>query len=100
MIIRIFDTAIEADDVERAKELFREQVRPAFETWEGCAGIDMHLSVDEHSGDLVEVAAISRWESRAAIERAVAADAYDDAMRALKALFRQTPIVRHFEAVD
>ncbi|HEY7876498.1 MAG TPA: hypothetical protein VIG64_15400 [Actinomycetota bacterium] len=100
MIIRIFDTAIEADDVELAKELFRGQVRPAFDGFDGCAGIDMHLSIDEHSGDLVEVAAISRWTSRAAIEEAIAADAYDDAMAELKKLFRQTPIVRHFEAID
>lgn len=100
MIIRIFDTAIDRDDVELAKELFRDNVRPAFETWEGCHGIDMHISIDEHSGDLVEVAAISRWESRDAIENAIAADSYDEAMTELKKLFQQTPIVRHFEAVE
>jgi quinol monooxygenase YgiN len=100
MIIRIFDTALEPDDVELAKELFRDQVRPAFEQWDGCHGIDMHISVDEHSGDLVEVAAISRWDSRAAIEKAIVADAYEDAMRELKKLFQQTPIVRHFENVE
>lgn len=100
MIIRIFDTALDRDDVELAKELFRDEVRPAFSRWDGCHGIDMHISVDEHSGDLVEVAAISRWDSRAAIETAVAADDYDAAMANLKKLFQQTPIVRHFEAVE
>ncbi len=100
MIIRIFDTAIDRDDVELAKELFREEVRPAFATWDGCHGIDMHISVDEHSGDLVEVAAISRWDTRAAIEGAVGSADYERAMAGLKKLFQQTPIVRHFENVD
>ena len=100
MIIRIFDTSLDRDDVELAKELFRDQVRPAFERWNGCHGIDMHISVDEHSGDLVEVAAISKWDSRDHIEKAIAADDYDEAMAELKRLFQQTPIVRHFESVD
>lgn len=100
MIIRIFDTALDRDDVELAKELFRDQVRPAFARWDGCHGIDMHISIDEHSGDLVEVAAISRWDSRESIEKAVAAEAYDEAMAELKKLFQQTPLVRHFEAVE
>jgi quinol monooxygenase YgiN len=100
MIIRIFDTSLDRDDVELAKELFRDQVRPAFERWDGCRGIDMHISVDEHSGDLVEVAAISTWDSRDAIEAAIAADEYDAAMAELKSLFQQTPIVRHFESVE
>jgi quinol monooxygenase YgiN len=100
MIIRIFDTAIDRDDVELAKELFREDVRPAFARWDGCHGIDMHISVDEHSGDLVEVAAISRWDTRETIEAAIASADYDSAMAGLKKLFQQTPIVRHFENVD
>jgi quinol monooxygenase YgiN len=100
MIIRIFDTSLDRDDVELAKELFRDQVRPAFQKWDGCHGIDMHISVDEHSGDLVEVAAISRWDSRDAIEKAVVAEEYDEAMEGLKKLFQQTPIVRHFESVE
>lgn len=100
MIIRIFDTAIDRDDVELAKELFREEVRPAFAGWDGCHGIDMHISVDEHSGDLVEVAAISRWANRAAIEAAIEGPDYETAMAGLKKLFQQTPIVRHFENVD
>lgn len=100
MIIRIFDTAIEPDDIEKAKTLFREQVRPVFERFEGCHGIDMHIGIDEHSKDLVEVAAISQWESMAAIEQATALPTYDKALEQLRMLFQQTPIVRHFEKVE
>lgn len=100
MIIRIFDTAIERDDIEQAKTLFREQVRPVFERFEGCHGIDMHIGIDEHSKDLVEVAAISQWESMAAIEQATALPAYEKSLEQLRMLFQQTPIVRHFEKVE
>ncbi|HVL64474.1 MAG TPA: antibiotic biosynthesis monooxygenase [Actinomycetota bacterium] len=100
MIVRIFDTAIHPDDVERGKEIFREQVRPAFETFPGCHGIEMAIGVEEHSGELVEVVAISRWESTEAIRDAIATPDYAAALEDLKRLFRQAPIVRHFEEAD
>jgi len=100
MIVRIFDTAIAPDDVEKAKRLFRDQVRPAFEHFAGCHGIEMFLGIDEHSLDLVDVAALSRWESTAAIDKATATDEYEEALHELRELFEQTPIVRHFELVE
>ena len=99
-IIRIFDTTIEPSDVERAKALFREQVRPAFDAFAGCQGIEMSLGIEEHSKDLVDVAAISRWDSMEAIERAIGTEEYQEALRELRALFQETPLVRHFERVD
>ena len=100
MIIRIFDTAMDPDDIEQGKELFRTTVRPAFEGFEGCLGIEMLLSLDEHAGDLVQVSAISRWDSFEAIEAATSAPEYDAALDELRKLFRQAPVVRHFEAID
>ena len=100
MIIRIFDTAVDPADVERAKDLFRSQARPAFEAFEGCHGIEMYIGVEEHSKDLVHVAAVSRWDSVDAIDRAVASDDYTDALKELRLLFAETPLVRHFELVD
>ncbi len=100
MIVRIFETTIEPDDVERGKQLFREHVIPAFDVFEGCHGIDMYLGLDEHSGDLVTMAAISRWDSMAAIEAATGRPEYERALSEIRGLFQQTPIVRHFETVD
>lgn len=100
MIIRIFDTAMDPDDIERAKELFRRDVRPVFETFSGCHGIEMSIGVEEHTGDLADVAALSRWDSLDAIERAIQSDDYGEAMAELKKLFQSAPIVRHFEVVD
>ncbi len=100
MIIRIFDTAIDPDDIERAKELFRAEVQPAFAAFDGCDGIDMYLGVEEHRGELVEVAAISRWAGMEAIEGAVASTEYEAALVNLRKLFAQAPIVRHFQTMD
>lgn len=100
MIIRMFDTAVDPDDVERAKELFRTQVRTAFEAFDGCHGIDMYMGLEPHSGGLIDVAAISRWDTRDAIDAAMKTPEYDEALTELKKLFQQVPLVRHFEAVD
>ncbi|MPZ68536.1 MAG: hypothetical protein GEU71_03300 [Actinobacteria bacterium] len=100
MIVRIFGTAIHPDDIEQAKDLFRADVRPAFEAFDGCAGIEMCIGVGEHSGELVEVAAISRWDSIEAMETGIATNEYVVAMTELRQLFAQAPIVRLFESVD
>jgi quinol monooxygenase YgiN len=100
MIIRMFDTAVDPEDVERGKEIFRQTVKPTFESLAGCHGIEFLMGLEEHSGGLVDVAAISRWESNEAIEAAMETDDYKQAFAELKELFQQTPIVRHFEKVD
>ena len=100
MIVRIFDTAIDPGDVERAKELFRSQVEPAFNNFPGCHGIEMYIGVEDHSGDLVEVAAVSRWDSVEDIAKAIDTDEYTEALAELRKLFVQSPLVRHFERVE
>lgn len=100
MIVRIFDTSVDPGDVERGKELFRTQVRPAFERFEGCHGIEMVVGIGEHSADLVPIAAISRWDSIDAVERATATEGYDEALNEIRKLFAQSPIIRHFETFD
>ena len=100
MIVRIFNTAVDPEDVERGRQLFREQVKPILEGFNGCAGVDWFVGVDEHSGDLVDVAALSRWESMESIEAATASPQYEAALSQLRDLFRQAPIVHHYEAAD
>jgi heme-degrading monooxygenase HmoA len=100
MIVRIFDTAIDPQDVEKAKELFRAKVRPAFESFNGCKGIEMLLGIEEHSKDLIDVASISRWDSLEAISDATSSTEYENALEEIRKLFQQSPIVRHFEIVD
>ena len=96
MIIRLFDTTVDPGDVDAGIALFRKDVAPAFDAFDGCHGIELFVGVDEHSGDLVELCAISRWDSRGAIEAAIESDDYARALSEFRKLFQQTPIVRHF----
>jgi len=100
MIIRIFDTAIDPEEADRARRLHRDVIVPAFERFEGCHGIEMGLSPEEHSRDLVLLVAISRWDSLAAIRQATESPEYTDAVSELRDLFQENPIVRHFELTD
>ena len=100
MIVRIFDTSVDPGDVERGKQFFRDDVRPAFERFEGCHGVEMLISVEEHSGDYVQIAAVSRWDSMVAIESATKTPEYETALANIRKLFAQSPIVRHFETID
>ena len=100
MIIRIFDTAMDPDDVEDGKRLFREQVVPAFDAFEGCQGAEMSLGIEEHSGDLIDVVSVSRWDSMDAIQNATKTDEYREALLEIKKLFQRSPIIRHFELVE
>ena len=100
MIIRIFDTAMDPGDIEHAKQLFRDQVRPAFLGFQGCTGIDMCIGVEEHSGELLDVASISRWDSIEAVQAAAATEEYQEALAEIRKLFAQNPIVRHFEVTE
>ena len=98
MIIRLFDTSVDPGDVEKAVTVFRAEVAPAFDAFQGCHGIELLVGVDEHSGDLVELCAMSRWDTRDAIDAAIGSDDYVRALAEFRKLFQQTPIVRHFES--
>ena len=96
MIIRIFQTAVEPDDVERGKQIFRSEVKPVFDNFEGCHGIDLLIGVEEHSRGYVDVATMSRWDSLEDIRASEQSPEYQGALGAMRELFRQTPLVHHF----
>jgi quinol monooxygenase YgiN len=100
MIIRIFTTAVEPEEVGSATQMFNAEVQPVFNEFDGCLGIDWYIGVDEHSGDLVDAMAISRWESVDAIEKATGSSQYVQALANLRRLFRQSPIVHHYRSGD
>lgn len=100
MIVRIFDTSVDPGDVERGKQLFRDDVLPVFLEFPGCRDIEMLISVEEHSGDFVQIAAVSRWDDMQSIEAATKTEEYANALTELRKLFAQSPIVRHFETIE
>ena len=100
MIVRLTQVAIDPEDASAAIEAFTGKVRPAFDKFQGCEGIEMHVGIDEHSGDRVDLVTLSRWASREALEEAQSSGEYAQAMEHIRPLFHQSPIVHHFEAVD
>lgn len=100
MIIRIFSTAVDPDDVPRGNELFKAEVEPVFRDFPGCHGIEWYVGLDEHSGDLVDVTAISKWDSRADIDKATESQEYEQALAHIRELFRQTPLVHHYQSIE
>ncbi|MDQ3770893.1 MAG: antibiotic biosynthesis monooxygenase [Actinomycetota bacterium] len=100
MIVRVTDTAIDPEDLARCTEVVRDKVKPAFDSLPGCRGIEIHVRVDERHGDLIEVAAVSRWDSVEAMESAVRSEQYAEAMSDARRLFHQAPIVRIFEVAE
>ncbi len=99
MIVRIFETAVDPDDVERHTQLFNDQVAPTFDGFQGCHGIESLVGLDEHAEGLVTIAAISRWDSMEVVRKATSSPQYKQALAEIHDLFRQTPLVRHFEMV-
>jgi quinol monooxygenase YgiN len=96
----MFSSAVDPDDVGRAKQLFSDAVRPTFAEFAGCTGIEMYVGLEEHSADLVDIATVSRWDSTNAMERASSSPQYERALADIMTLFQQSPIIRHFETVD
>lgn len=100
MIIRVTDSAVDPEDLERCRRLLSERIRPLFEERLGCRGIEIQVRVDERHGELVEVATVSRWDDVAAMESAIRSEEYAEAMGELRGILQQAPIVRIFEVAD
>ena len=100
MIIRILTTAVDPEDIERGKELLKDRVQPAFDGFPGCHGLEVYIGVEEHSGDLIDIAAVSKWDSLDAVQKATTSPEYEDALADLRRLYAETPIVHHYRALD
>jgi quinol monooxygenase YgiN len=100
VIVRIFNTAVDPEEVDEGVRLFREHVKPVMEAFDGCQEVDWYIGVEEHSGDLVDIAAVSKWDSVEQIEAATNSPEYEEALSELRQLFRQNPIVHHYRSIE
>lgn len=98
-ILRVFQSAIDPADLERIRQLFADDVAPAFSALDGCLSIELVMSCEQNAGGLVEGAAISRWTSRQAMEAAVESRSAREGMVRILQLLRQEPVTRVFEVV-
>lgn len=97
--LRMFQSAIDPADLDRIRQLFADDVAPAFTALDGCLSIELVMSCDQNAGGLVEGAAISRWSSRQAMEAAVESRPAREGMVRILQILRQEPVTRVFEVV-
>lgn len=98
--IRLYQSAVDPDDVEEIRRLFREDVVPAFQRCAGCTGIELLLRGDHNAGGLLEGAAMTRWESREAMEVAVESREVREGLVRVTELLRQEPLTRVYEVLE
>jgi quinol monooxygenase YgiN len=97
--LRVFQSAVDPDDVETVRQLFADDVLPAFTSLTGCLGVELLISRERNAGGLVDGAAVSRWTSVEAMDEAVASRPVREALVRVTALLRQQPVTRVFEVV-
>ena len=99
-ILRILQSAVDPADIDPVRRLFAADVLPVFQALDGCLGIELLVSAEPNAGGLVEGAALSRWESRQAMEQGLASRQVAEAQVRVFELLRQEPVVRIFEVAS
>ena len=99
-VLRLFQSALDPSDVGEVRRLFADDILPAYEALPGCLGIELLMSLEQSPGGLVEGAALSRWETREAMESAVASRPAQEAQVRVLQLLHQEPVVRVFEVLS
>ena len=98
-VLRMFQAAIDPADVDSLCQLFADDVLPVYAKVPGCLGIELVMCVEHNAGGLVEGAAMSRWESREAMNAALGSREVKEAQVRIFELLRQEPVVRVFEVL-
>ncbi|HZN14621.1 MAG TPA: antibiotic biosynthesis monooxygenase [Acidimicrobiales bacterium] len=97
--LRVFQSAVDPDDIEAVRQFFADDVTPAFTGMTGCLGVELLISREPSAGGLVEGAALSRWSSAEAMDEAMSSRPVREALVRVTALLRQQPVTRVFEVM-
>ncbi|HEX7277190.1 MAG TPA: hypothetical protein VF244_07420 [Acidimicrobiales bacterium] len=92
--LRLFQSAVDPDELTTLRRLFLDDVRPAFDTCPGCLSIELAVCEHANAGGLVDVDAISRWASTAEMEAGVASRPIQEAVVRFRSLLRQEPVAK------
>jgi quinol monooxygenase YgiN len=98
--LRLFQSAVDPDDLTELRRLFLADVRPAFDTTPGCRGIELAVCNHPNAGGLVDVDAISRWTSADDMEAGIAARPIQEAVVRFRQLLRQEPVAKVLEVLE
>lgn len=96
-LLRMYQSAVDPADIDAVRQLFEDDVKPAFTAVAGCEGIELLVGCEENAGGLVTGMAVSRWADRPSMEAALASRAVREALVRILELLRQEPVTRVFE---
>jgi len=98
--LRMLQSAVDPADIATVRQLFADDVVPAFRAIPGCLSIELLVSQESNAGGLVEGAALSRWETQEAMEVGMASREAREAQVRIVELLRQEPVVRIWELLE
>lgn len=100
MFLRVYSTAVDPSDLPEIRRIFAEDIKPIFEGMPGCVSIELAVCPVSNAGGLVDGAAVSRWESHAAITEALDSRAVAESMVRILPLLQLEPVVKIYEIVE
>lgn len=92
--LRLFQSAVDPEELVVLRRLFLDDVRPAFAACPGCLGIELAVCDHANAGGLVDVDAISRWTSADEMVAGVASRPIQEAVVRFRSLLRQEPVAK------
>ncbi len=95
--VRLYQSAVDPNDVDEVRRLFAADVAPAFAGCAGCLSVELAVSIDVNAGGLVEGAAITRWSSLEEMVAAIDSRAVTEAIVRIRQLLRQEPVSKVFQ---
>jgi quinol monooxygenase YgiN len=98
--LRVYQTAFDPADVEDIRRFFVEDVKPAFDAFDGCISVQLAVSVEKNAGGLLEGAVVSRWSSLPAMEAAVSSRAVAEGLVRVRQFLRFEPVAKVYEIVE
>jgi hypothetical protein len=98
--VRMFMSALDPGDVEKVRAILERDVRPVFESFEGCLAVDLLVSSEPNAGGLVDGCVMSRWTTLDELTTALGSAPIVDATRNLRGVLRQEPVTRIYQVLD
>lgn len=96
-IVRTYQSAVDPADIPAVRQLFADDVKPAFAAADGCEGIELLVGQEGNAGGLVDGMAMSRWRDSESMRRALESRPVNEALVRILELLRQEPVTRVFE---
>ncbi|HVW35085.1 MAG TPA: hypothetical protein VHL53_21310 [Acidimicrobiia bacterium] len=100
MIVRMFSSAIDPNDLPEVRRIFAEDIAPVFRSLSGCTSMDLLLGTDRNAGGLVDAAAVSRWSSQDELTAAIESRAVSESMVRILPFLQLEPVIRMYEIVE